>query len=170
MKTREFLIKILGAFVGVTFVVGGDLFPLSTTKLTIIDEAGQPIKGAQVEAYCYHFPNEKKAKDSDVSDDEGISLLKLRALRSVDVTARKKGYYLSMVRSDKSSRDERLRFDSFVRDGVDPRNRDVEPPMKKEVKLEASVTLREIKTPHPPLWQTHPHGHSRTGCVAGLRF
>jgi len=149
MKTRTVIFGILSALAGFSSLVGEELYPLVTAKLTTSNEAGEFMPGVEIRAYCHVFPDEVNAKDVGFSDEKGLCSLELRALGFIDVVAKKDGYYPSIARSDKPPRDERFRFDPFIyRDDV-PRIAQKDPPMKKEVKLEASITLREIKNPIP---------------------
>ena len=126
-----------------------DELPMVTAKISVLGDAGKLLAGVQVGAGCSMLKRDEKLKDSAMSDANGVCVLKLKALSGINVWTAYEGYYPSIAPArHENPIDERFRFDPFIRDDVDPRrDREVPLPMKKEVKLEASITLREIKNP-----------------------
>lgn len=154
MKIRLFRLLILLFFSGLAFGQSDYVkkLPLVSFELECLSENGVPVDGVNVKA-SDHMVNlkDKFRRDTGKSGKNGKTSLQLRALSGIGVYAEKAGYY-SSIAPTKGERpfDMRFRFEPFIYDDLDPRrNRDVEPPMKKEVKLEASITLREIKNPIP---------------------
>lgn len=149
MKENKLFFGVLLFSMMISNLVGDNAYPLVALKLTISDESNNLLSDVNSKAYCHQFPNGDNANDIGSSNEGGVCMLTLRALGFVDVVATKKGYYPSISRSDRPPRDERLRFDPFIyRDDI-PRRDQRDPPMKKEVKLEASIALREVKNPIP---------------------
>jgi len=127
-----------------------DELPVVTATISFQNEVGDPLKGVKARAGCSSFTRDAVLRDSGVSNADGIRIFKLKALTGIGVWTDKDGYYQSIApaRNDHPF-DERFRFDPFIyRDDV-PRIAQKDPPMKEEVKLEASITLREIKNPIP---------------------
>lgn len=128
-----------------------DELPMVTAKIRFINEIGVPLPEVQSDAGCRTFTGNDKLLDKGVSDADGFCVFKFKALSRIGVRTKKDGYYQSIAPArNEFPPDMRFSFEPFIYDGIDPRSkRDVEPPMKKEVNLEASVTLREIRNPIP---------------------
>lgn len=126
--------------------------PRVNLKLKCLSENGSNLEGVEVSAHDDALGNKENfRRDESRSNRSGECDFQFHAVTGVSVYAKKEGYYPSIAPArHERPIDERFRFDPFIRDGVDPRrNREVELPMKKEVRLEASITLREIKNPIP---------------------
>lgn len=130
-----------------------DELPLVTAKITFQDEFGKPLPNVQAGAGCSIFGPDDALRDSGVSDVNGVCVFKFKALTRIGVWTQKDGYYQSIAPARQELPiDERFRFEPFIYEGIDRQDlltRKVSPPMKKKVDLEASITLREIKTPIP---------------------
>lgn len=155
MTKKYLLLAYLTSLINGGFVSGAveDELPMVTAMIRFQNEAGVSLPGVQSGAGCSSFTGNDSLRDKKVSDAKGLCIFKLKALSGIGVWTEKDGYYQSIApaRSERPF-DKRFRFDPFIYDGIDRDDlltRKVEPPMKKEVNLEASVTLREIKSPIP---------------------
>jgi hypothetical protein len=124
--------------------------PLVNFELECLSENDLAIEGVDASAHDDAIGNKEQFREGESrSNKDGKSFFSFHAIAGVSVYAQKNGYYPSIAPArHENPIDERFRFDPFIRDDVDPRrDREVPLPMKKEVKLEASITLREIKNP-----------------------
>ncbi|HCC20042.1 MAG TPA: hypothetical protein DEP88_02175 [Verrucomicrobiales bacterium] len=155
MTKQYLLLAYLTSLINGGFVSGAveDELPVVTAMIRFQNEAGVLLPGIQSGAGCTSFTGNDSLRDKKVSDAKGLCIFKLKALSGIGVWTEKDGYYQSIAPArNERPFDMRFRFDPFIYDGIDRDDlltRKVDPPMKKEVKLEASITLREIKNPIP---------------------
>ncbi len=148
LKIIVVTISVLGVFPAVGDVI--DELPVVTAKISFQNEGGTPLPKVQAGAGCSSFTRDDSLRDAGVSDADGVCIFKLKALTGIGVWTAKEGYYQSIAPArNERPIDESFRFDPFIyRDDI-PRQHQRNPPMKKEVNLEASITMREIKNPIP---------------------
>lgn len=126
-------------------------YPMVSMKVRAIDEHEKPIMGVSVSASDHTLTQKAEGRrDTGITDHDGFCHLKFRALAGASVYAKKENsHYPSVVSSRTLGKDSPFRFQPFIYRNDIPQSDQIDPPLKKEISLEGSVTLREIRKPIP---------------------